>query len=503
LNGDLAKTPFPKVLWELFASKQNGILEIKRKEASKKIYIVSGNPVSAESNLMHETLGRFLVSEKVITSDQEQKALVHSLEVQRPFGEALVAQGAIEAAQLYEYLKKNFAIKILDCFSWEDGTYAFASDESAAERVTNLKMNAVRLILKGVDSSLPQQRIEAAGIGGKSSYRVVANSPVEMESLQLTTEEVKLITNMKSAKTVDELAKDVGSKPEAIARKIYSFLMMGLVFEAEHGAEMSLDELVGATLLQSLKPMEVKETSVEKVDPETRELANSIASDHMRLMGLNYFEFLNAEETATPVQIRDKFIETAVKFNPGRFRTPALGEFRDRGEELFLRAVKAFSTLSDFDSKTKYLDKIKAERKKAEDSGKKKPGEAFKIQTKLLDADPQFQKGLKYFKEKNFPKAIEFFQYAADIDSRNASYLAHIGWSTYQMAPERNAKEAEQILRRARDLGSDAHAAYFLGKLLSDLGKNAEALPLLKTAVDLDPKNIDMIRDLRNAEKKK
>jgi tetratricopeptide (TPR) repeat protein len=503
LNGDFTKTPFPQVLWDIFRNQETGALEVKRGEIQKKVVFDGGYPVHVESNLLHETLGRFLVNEKVITSDQEQKALVKSIETQKRFGEALIEIGAIQPAQMYEALKKSSALKILDVFNWEKGFFTFAKDSGAAESVQSLKMNPVRLLLKGVETTFPMAWVERSGLTERSAFRVAAHSPIDQDQLQLGTEDVRILTSLKGAKSVADLQKETSIPRETLLRKLYAFRLMGLVVEAEAGEEMSLDELVSSTLLVSLKPAEA-EMSMTEADAETRRLANQIASEHMKLMGLNYFELLNLQETATAVEIRNKFVEFAACYSPGRFKTAALGEFRDRVEELFLRGVKAFSTLSDFDSKTKYRDKLKGERKKAEEaSQKKKPGDAFKIQTKLLDADSQFELGLRFLRDRKFGKAIELFAYCADIDGGNPVYLAHWGWAIFQAAPERNAKQAEEMLKKAMGLGANAHAAYFLGKLYQETLRPDQAVPLLKAAVELDPKNIEMVRDLRSAEKAK
>ncbi|HLG20171.1 MAG TPA: DUF4388 domain-containing protein [Bdellovibrionota bacterium] len=505
-QGDFLKTPFPAVLWRLAGLKFTGVLEAKRGEVSKKIFLENGHPVSAESNLLHETIGKFLVEQKQITPEQEQSALVQSLEKGKPLGEILLSMGAIDPARLYESLQENLAGKILDVFSWDRGEFSAAEDTTFLERITPLKTATVRLILRGIESSFPLSRLEAEGFGKPGrTYRLVSKAPRDAEILQLTTEEVKALKTLKEGQTVESFATSQNVSEETARRRMYAFHLFGLLEEASAGTrELSLDELVGATLLQALKPVEPAK-SVEKTDPETLALANEIASDHMKLMSLNYFELLGAEETATAVAIRDKFMEFAVRYSPSKFRAPALGEFRDRADEILLRGVKAFGTLSEFESKTKYIDKLKAERRKVEEGGKKKTaGGAFRIQTTLLDADSQFQKGMKFLKDKKYEKAVEFFQYAADIDARQAQYVAYLGWTTFQQSPERNVKAADELLRRARDIKPESDAAaYLLGKFLLAQNRQDEAMPHLKKAVELNPKDIDMVRELRNAERVK
>lgn len=248
-----------------------------------------------------------------------------------------------------------------------------------------------------------------------------------------------------------------------------------------------------------LKPA-VQAVSVEKVDDETRKIANEVASNHLQLLSLNHFELLGLSESATFVHIRDHFIEFAKKYNPARFQSPEMKQFSSQAEDVFLRGVKAFSVLSEFDQKGKYLDKLKAERQ-GDPSLKKKAGEAFKIQTQLLDADSQFQKGLNYLKTKNYAKAFEFFSYACDIDSGKSEYIAHMAWAKFQMQPEKHALETKEFFERATKAKKDqAILEFFYGKVLCETGQGKEAVAHLKKAVLLEPKNPEYARELRKAE---
>lgn len=503
-KGDLASTPFPRLLWKIAQLKLTGKLECKKGEVAKTIYFQAGHPVHAESNLLHETLGKMLVEEKGITAEQEQAALVKALEGQKPFPEVLIELKILDAARLTEALQRSFALKILDCFRWEKGTFLFSEESDFLEKIIALKMNPARLVLKGIETIYPMARIEAEEFTAPgTAFKVPASSTVDSEIFQLSAEQVRFLKAMKDPRKLPEVAREMKLSPEETARKAYGFSVLGLLEPVVEGKEISLDELVGATLIQSLRPVEPPKP-VSQIDEANLALANEIASEQMRLTSVNYYELLGVPETASAVEIRDKFVDFAARYNPARFRTPELGDFRMQGEEIFLRGVKAFATLSDFDSKTKYLDKIKAERQKAQESGRKKPGEAFKITTKLLDGDTQFQKGMRFLKEKNFAKAIEFFEYAIDIDTGKPSYVAHLGWATYSLHPERNVKSAEEILRRAREMKpEDEMAAFYLGKFLQATLRQGEAVGELKRAAELAPKNPDIVREARNAERLK
>ncbi|MFH1017378.1 MAG: DUF4388 domain-containing protein [Pseudomonadota bacterium] len=503
MKGDLTKTPFPQVLWEVYKSQLTGALEIRKDEIEKTLILDAGFPVHVESNLLHETLGRILVTQKVITPEQKQMALLRSIETKKMFGTSLIEIGAIQPAQLYEAVQTSIELKILDLFTWERGAYKFVEDAAAPDRVPGLKMNPVRLLLKGIVSSMPLEWIEKLGITDQSVFRLASRGPVEANQIEPTTEDVRILQHLKNSRSAGELQTQLSISRERILRKLYAYRLMGLVSEEKAGTKASPEGPPVEVPLQKITEAEPKK-SIGEVDPETREFANQIASEHMNLMTLNYFELLNVPEDAAAVEIRDRFVEFAIRFNPGRFKTAALGEFRAHSEEIFLRGVKAFSTLSDFESKRRYLEQVRAERSKvAEGRPKRRPGEGFKIQTKLVDARAQFEQGVRVLREGRFQAAMEFFQYCADIEPSNPSYLAHWGWALFKFDPQGNLESAEQMLKRALNMGANAYAAYFLGKFYVETGRIERAIPLLRSAVDQDPGNAEMSHGLLDADSRR
>jgi len=94
----------------------------------------------------------------------------------------------------------------------------------------------------------------------------------------------------------------LGLSAESVSRKLYSFYVLGLIVGGKAGGGLSLDELVGATLLKSLQPVEPPRQVTD--DPENLALANEIgpttcASCHQ------LFELLGVPESAGAVEIRD------------------------------------------------------------------------------------------------------------------------------------------------------------------------------------------------------
>ena len=60
-EGTLAESPFPVLLQALFTAERTATVELRQRQLVKRIALEDGLPVDCESNLMHETPGRYLV----------------------------------------------------------------------------------------------------------------------------------------------------------------------------------------------------------------------------------------------------------------------------------------------------------------------------------------------------------------------------------------------------------------------------------------------------------
>jgi tetratricopeptide (TPR) repeat protein len=113
--------------------------------------------------------------------------------------------------------------------------------------------------------------------------------------------------------------------------------------------------------------------------------------------------------------------------------------------------------------------------------------EQFRIQTDLLDAGAQFEEGKKRLAAGNLRGALEYFQYAADIEP-NPAHRAHLAWARFRVDPERHARlalsELAELAREEPDL-ADAHR--FQAEILKAQGRWAEAEEAYRRAFQADP----------------
>ncbi|HSM12700.1 MAG TPA: DUF4388 domain-containing protein, partial [Thermoanaerobaculia bacterium] len=117
----IAEIPFAVVLVAHEAAATSGQLRARRGPVDKRVVLERGVPVDCRSNLLHETLNRYLVSLGRLEEARAEECLRRSIERGDLFGEVLVAEGLLTAEELTRLLQQNLAKKLLDLFTWPDG----------------------------------------------------------------------------------------------------------------------------------------------------------------------------------------------------------------------------------------------------------------------------------------------------------------------------------------------------------------------------------------------
>ena len=104
------------------------VLSIERRQLKKEIILENGIPVDCHSNLLQDTLGKFMVARGAINDAQNHDTLSKSATTGKPFTDIIVADGLVNASELYKILQQNLAKKLLDAFSWRSGMFHVSAD---------------------------------------------------------------------------------------------------------------------------------------------------------------------------------------------------------------------------------------------------------------------------------------------------------------------------------------------------------------------------------------
>jgi hypothetical protein len=477
-EGSLEEVPFAVLLHAMATSERAATLELRRRQLCKEIVIEDGIPVDCRSNLVHETLSRFMVSIGRIDQETFNTCFSESCAREVPFGDVLIDKGIIDAEELLKILQQNLARKLLDGFSWREGTFVVRSD--LPDVITPLKVNVGQLIIIGVTRFATQQQIDSS-IGPLIGKPLALNPDphYRLEEIRFSGEQRKMLDALRErSMRIDELAGLGGLPSERLSRLLYALTLTGIIGPADRVKREA----------RPAQPPAVKKAAASEA-PDGRPVAErgvseELRSDLMKLV-LNYrrkdaFELLSVQTTASISEIQEAYIAFARRYAPWRFDSA----LADRARDVFLGAARAYSELMDPERRQALVERRQRPEKKKKEKEAAPDRDRFRIHTTLLDPEIQFRRGKTLMNAGEYEKAIVQLEFAADLDSQNAVYRAELAYCRYLSAPTTGAPRALADLNETMRIDPRCGLAmFYAGDIYRRLGRMDEAEGLLQRAI--------------------
>jgi tetratricopeptide (TPR) repeat protein len=200
---------------------------------------------------------------------------------------------------------------------------------------------------------------------------------------------------------------------------------------------------------------------------------------------------LDIARDATSEQVESAYFALAKIWHPDRL-PPELNPVRDACSRVFGRMSEARATLADEKQRARYMKLL------ADGSGSP---EAQETVARVVDASTAFQKAEVCFKRNDLAQAEDYCRKAIDLDDSQSDYQALLAW-ILALKPENQGGEATlqsiRMLDRAVKMNERCEKGYFYrGMLYKRLGKTELATRDFKQASELNPRNIDAVREVR------
>ncbi len=237
-HGSLVEVPLPVLLYAILIGRRTCELVLKNQALEKRIFFEDGTPVGCTSNLVQETLGRYLVEKGVLSEARAQELLAISARRGRKLGEVLVSAKVLDETQLAKHLQNNLGRRILDSFLWVNAQYQLAGVATLPE--TALKMQPLQLIYVGVCTMLPIEVVRVFFSHPAHQRFALVQSPLrEWAELKLGAKDEKLVSVLASRPTLEQLCAQSGASEDEVTRRVYAWSVLGLVDLAERVPEIS------------------------------------------------------------------------------------------------------------------------------------------------------------------------------------------------------------------------------------------------------------------------
>jgi curved DNA-binding protein CbpA len=476
-SGDFAKVPFAVLLHALASQKKTAVIEMTRGPIEKRIILESGVPIDCRSNLAHETFGRFLVAQGKLREEEMTSGLARSASLGVPLGQVLLQQELITAMELFRFLQQNLARKLLDAFTWRSGTYSILGEVPPAD--STLKMKAAQLVVTGVLKFTPQEEADSSIIPLIGKRLGLHPSPVfPLEEIRLTAEQSKVTEKLASRARIDEIAAAVQLPYEDVSRLLYALAILGIVVPEE-----LIPRNVTPPAPKKVEPVAPAPKAPTAVSLEDEILRNEMMQIYLGYRGRDAFELLTLPEEANEGEIRRAYVELSKKVAPWRYEGTALEPLREKAEEVYVAAARAYAELASSETRMTLLHRRRTLR---EDKRRAASAGAYAIKTDLLDPEVQYRKGKAHFDAGRLKEALALLEFAADCDAQNSTYGAEAAWCRYRMSPASSAAASMKTLRELIRMDPEAGLAmFYAGEIARERGDAAEAEPLLRKACKL------------------
>ena len=232
--------------------------------------------------------------------------------------------------------------------------------------------------------------------------------------------------------------------------------------------------------------------SSRQLTAEQNALKTKILERADQITSQDYFQMLGLERDATPEQVQKAFFGLAKVWHPDRL-PPALADVKEACSKVFTHLTEAHATLMDPGKRQDYMTLLK--------EGGATPEDQAKIQG-ILEAATEFQKAEFLLKRNlNDPQAYEIVKRCVALDPEQADYLATLAWLDAQK-PEWLSREKtlEKVILLDRCIQKNANcerAYFYRGMLYKRADEPNKALKDFKKAAELNPRNLDAMREVR------
>ncbi len=228
-RGNLSQTPLPEMLATIHRHRVPGVMELRRHDVSKNIYIVDGDVIFATSTDRRESLGDHLLAKGKISKAQLR---VSAGEMARSLGKRhgtiLVELGFLAPEDLGPAVREQVQVMLWSMFDWDDGEVAFRVGRFRDDEVYKIKIPTPAAIVAGC-RRITDGRSVTARLGGRSTLYLPVARADHLSGLRLQPEEQRLLEMVDGKATLLQLCEDGPLSPGVNARLLYAFSVLGMV----------------------------------------------------------------------------------------------------------------------------------------------------------------------------------------------------------------------------------------------------------------------------------
>lgn len=227
-QSDLAQTPLPEILVTVHRYKAPGVIECRRGEASKRIYLDRGQIIFAATNQTSESLGDRLLAAGRITRRQYDESLKLARQSGKRHGLTLVDMNILTADELFVAVRDQIEAILWSIFGWDSGAVTFVPGRDKHLEFVKVEIPVPRAVMNGV-RRMPDARALVARLGTKATLFTQIETPADF----LTADERVLLDAVDGRRMLYELVNTPPLAAGENARILYGLFALQLIAQKQ------------------------------------------------------------------------------------------------------------------------------------------------------------------------------------------------------------------------------------------------------------------------------
>ncbi len=504
-EGTLEEHPLPLLIALILDAKYSGLLRFESEETKYWIYFDEGFPAGAHNPKSQDYLGAVLRELNFIDDAAFNESLMRMAQEKRLQGQVLLDMEALDDEQLDRALSLQLARKLSKLFAIKTGTFVFIEDEELPPPGEPIRVNPYALIYNAIRSHYQAADLKKglAGVIGKSikvSRLFVERGPL----FEFPEEDLADARLLEDFRLPQDFVRGARCGPTAAMMMLLALLYCDMLeFEEADFAQPIRGAGRPKPAPRAAQPSPAAQAAARADAPAQSPAAQrggKQVSDSLRakinekfeqIKTAEPWEVLEVEKDADSARLKKAFYTLAKVYHPDRVAGCDDEELVHRLDVIISKVNEGYQILSDPHARMAYMSGKKGKK----DGGAKASG------PRPEEAKVQFQKAMFFLKKKDMVKAAESLRWAVEMDPDERDYLAWRIWVDYQRGegPEDDRIQTAKgdLLALAKSDPECFIAHRFLAKLYFKLGDKPNYEKFLVRASKLNPKDVEVARELR------
>lgn len=228
----LEETALPEMLYTVDRFQVPGVIEARREDVEKRVFIREGNVIHALSSDRDDSLGAYLQRTGKLTAEQFTETMKLRGDSNKRYGELLIEHGLVSPAAIYDAIRKQVESVVWSLFYWQEGEVRFRIGSFQPPGGVRIQLPMRQVILQGIKRA-PNAKALVARLGKKDTVFEPGFTTEDVIQAGLDADEYRLLRLLDGERTLYEVCTQGPLSAAENAKLVYAFYVLRLIRRQE------------------------------------------------------------------------------------------------------------------------------------------------------------------------------------------------------------------------------------------------------------------------------